>query len=102
MNCFGEYSLQILETIVVVTILVLVNVIYRKWSARIAKRFHLGLLRRKITIKVINLVLALIGIILVTGIWGLDLKQLFLFFSSTITVLGIGFFASWSILSNIT
>jgi small-conductance mechanosensitive channel len=102
MNFFAEYDLQILETIVVVTVLVLMNVIYRKWSARIAKKFHLGLLRRKITVKVINLLLVLIGIILLTGIWGLDQKQLFLFFSSTITVLGIGFFASWSILSNIT
>ena len=102
MKFFSTYNAQILETIVLIALLLVINFIFRKWSGAIAKKFHLGILRRNITIKVVNFILILVAIILITGIWGLDQEQLFIFFTSAITVLGIGFFASWSILSNIT
>ncbi len=35
-------------------------------------------------------------------IWGVDLKQFTVFISSILAVLGVGFFAQWSILSNLT
>lgn len=35
-------------------------------------------------------------------IWGIDIKGIFIFASSFFAVVGIAFFASWSILSNIT
>ena len=39
---------------------------------------------------------------MVAFIWGVDEKQLLIYISSFLTVLGIAFFAQWSILSNIT
>jgi small-conductance mechanosensitive channel len=35
-------------------------------------------------------------------IWGFEFERMFLALSSILVVLGIGFFAQWSILSNIT
>ena len=35
-------------------------------------------------------------------IWGVDQKELLFFISSMLTVIGIAFFAQWSIISNIT
>ena len=35
-------------------------------------------------------------------IWGVDEQQLLIYISSFLTILGIAFFAQWSILSNIT
>jgi len=102
MELFDKYDVQIFETLILLAILIVVNFIIRKWSSRIAKKFHLGLERRKITLKVISLLFMLLGVISLTGIWGLDQKELFVFFTSTVTVLGVGFFATWSILSNIT
>jgi len=102
MELIEKFNIQILETLILLAIMVVVNFIIRKWSSRIAKKFHLGVERRKITLKIITLLLTLIGVISLTGIWGLDQKELFVFFTSTITVLGVGFFATWSILSNIT
>ena len=36
------------------------------------------------------------------GIWNIDQTQLMVFITSMLTVMGIAFFAQWSILSNIT
>lgn len=102
MELIEQYKIQILETVIVLAVLVLVNFAIRKWSFRIAKKFHLGLERRRITTRIVNLLLLLIGTISIMGIWGLDQKELFVFLTSTLTVLGVGFFATWSILSNIT
>jgi len=102
MELIEEYKIQIFETLILLGIMIVVNFIIRKWSFRIVKKFHLGLERRKITLKIITLLLGVVGIIALTGIWGLDQKELFVFFTSTITVLGVAFFATWSILSNIT
>ena len=44
----------------------------------------------------------LVGISAVVGIWGIEKEKLVLFISSVLTILGIAFFAQWSILSNIT
>ena len=41
-------------------------------------------------------------IVIVSFIWGVNKNELLLFISSFLTVLGIAFFAQWSILSNIT
>lgn len=102
MELIELYKVQILETAIVLTILILINFVIRKWSYRIAQKFHLGLERRRITTKVVNLLLLLVGAISIMGIWGLDRKELFVFLTSTLTVLGVAFFATWSILSNIT
>jgi small-conductance mechanosensitive channel len=102
MELIELYKLQILETAIVLGVLLLINFVIRKWSYRISQKFHLGLERRRITTKIVNLLLLLIGAISIMGIWGLDQKELFVFLTSTLTVLGVGFFATWSILSNIT
>jgi small-conductance mechanosensitive channel len=102
MELIELYKIQILETAIVLGVLMLINFAIRKWSYRISQKFHLGLERRRITTRVVNLLLLLIGAISIMGIWGLDQKELFVFLTSTLTVLGVGFFATWSILSNIT
>jgi small-conductance mechanosensitive channel len=102
MEIIEQYKLQIFETVIVLGILVLLNFVIRKWSSKIAKKFHLGLERRRITTRIVNLLLLLLGTISIMGVWGLDQKELFLFLTSALTVIGVGFFATWSILSNIT
>jgi small-conductance mechanosensitive channel len=69
---------------------------------RISINFGVTIERRKIIVKIFNIIYSIIALIFITTVWGVDKKELFLFFTSIITVLGIGFFAQWSFLSNIT
>lgn len=52
--------------------------------------------------KILNLILGAVSTVLIFIVWGVDQKELLLFISSFLTVLGIAFFAQWSLLSNIT
>ncbi len=58
--------------------------------------------RRKIIFKLFNLTLYILTAIILAIIWGVDLKQFSVFISSVLAVLGVGFFAQWSLLSNLT
>ena len=52
--------------------------------------------------RIINLLLVIVMAVVLTAIWGVKQSELLIFATSVITVLGIGFFAEMSILSNIT
>jgi small-conductance mechanosensitive channel len=66
------------------------------------KKFHFSLQRRRMTIKVLNFFLITSALIALMGIWGIEQEKFVIFISSVLTILGIAFFAQWSILSNIT
>lgn len=102
MEFFETHKIQILETLILLACMFLINLGVRKWSYKIAGKFHLGIERRRITVRIFNFLTLLIAAISIMGIWGLDQKELFVFLTSALTVIGIGFFATWSILSNIT
>ena len=44
----------------------------------------------------------MLALLVIISIWGIKPEQIFLFISSVLTVIGVAFFAQWSILSNIT
>ena len=50
----------------------------------------------------INILIVFIAIFLLAIVWGMDLGDLALIFSSVFAVIGVALFAIWSILSNIT
>jgi len=52
--------------------------------------------------KTLNVLIIFIVITILIGIWGVDTKNLLLALSSVSAVIGVAFFAQWSILSNIT
>ena len=52
--------------------------------------------------KYVSIALSVIGIGVFALIWGIDFRNLGLFFSSIFAVIGVALFATWSILSNIT
>ncbi len=94
--------LQILGTIILFLLLFLGNLIFRAVLRRIDKRVHFALERKKIIYKIVHLFIFLLAVIGLIAIWGVDPQQLFLFLTSTLTLLAVGFIAQWSILSNIT
>lgn len=70
--------------------------------SRILKKFEFSLQRRKISNKIVNLIIVICYTIILTGLWGVEKKDIAIFVSSLLTVVGVAFFAQWSLLSNIT
>ncbi len=95
-------EIQIIETIVLGIVVIGVKLITQKSVNRFLNRFDFDLKRKRITQRIINLFLTIFVIIILAGIWNIKRDELIVFFTSVITVLGIAFFAQWSILSNIT
>ncbi|WP_299576489.1 mechanosensitive ion channel domain-containing protein [uncultured Sunxiuqinia sp.] len=96
------YKLEIMQTAIVLALLLAIRFVIRHSINRTLKKFNFTLQRRRITIKMMNFFIILGTIIAVTGIWGIEREKLMLFLSSVLTIIGIAFFAQWSILANIT
>lgn len=97
-----SYELQIIETAILLLLLVAVRFFTQRAIKKLAIHLHVTIERRRVIVRVINFLVLLLVFVLLTMIWGVDRKQMLVFITSTITVLGIAFFAQWSILSNIT
>ncbi len=97
-----HYQLQLLQTVAVIAFLLIIKVLLRFIVNNIVLKFHFAPERKRIISKIINLLIFLVGIILLTAIWGVDSQQVTLYITSALTILGVGFFAQWSILSNLT
>jgi small-conductance mechanosensitive channel len=96
------YEHQLFFSFIVVSGWILTKFLVKRTIKRISINFNVTIERRKMIVKILNTVFALIAIVFMTTVWGVDKKELFYFFTSIITVLGIAFFAQWSFLSNIT
>jgi len=93
---------KIIETLVVISILIAANFFIRGVVKNILKRFEFEFQRRKITLKMLNLLISILALVIIAAIWGVNQSELILFISSFLTVLGIALFAQWSLLANIT
>jgi small-conductance mechanosensitive channel len=93
---------QYIHTAILIAFVIIVKLFAGKAVNRILVRLENDLKRKKITMRIINLFSLIFMIIGLAAIWNIDRSQLMVFITSLITVLGIAFFAQWSILSNIT
>ena len=93
---------QFIHTAILIAFVIIVKLFAGKAVNRILVRLDNDLKRKKITMRIINLFSLIFMIIGLAAIWNIDRSQLMVFITSLITVLGIAFFAQWSILSNIT
>jgi len=96
------YYIKIIETLV----LILTYFIIRKVSSKIIQKTLSERLIQEshgmIIKKVINMILSIIVMIITLLIWGVKQSDVAVFAGSVLTVVGIAFFAQWSILSNVT
>ena len=93
---------QFIHTAILIAFIIIVKLFASKAVNRILVRLDNDLKRKKITMRIINLFSLIFMVIGLAAIWNIDRSQLMVFITSLITVLGIAFFAQWSILSNIT
>jgi len=98
----SELQVQILETLVILILYVIIFFVNKKVINNALKNTQLQRTRRKIIIKALNLFSTITAMVLIAGIWGLEQNEIAVFVTTILTVLGIAFFAQWSLLSNIT
>ena len=102
MFSFKEYSREIFATIVLVIILIVLRMVIAKLIRGFAATSHLFEHRTNLVIKYINVLLNILVATSLIVIWGVERQDIFLTISSIATVIGVAFFAQWSILSNVT
>ena len=96
------YKIQIVETIIIILVFLITKLIIKRIIIKVGKKFKYQSGRIKITNKIAGVLLLLILTIILMIIWGVDQSELLLFLSTVLTILGVAFFAQWSIISNIT
>jgi small-conductance mechanosensitive channel len=93
---------KIIETIALILLIAVLRTIFRKIVRKIHKTNNYSELRIIPIFKLINVVFIFILFVGLLGIWGINQNQVLAFLTSVLAVLGVAFFAQWSILSNIT
>src|SRR5690606_25874822 len=78
------------------------RVISNKTIDRTVRKSLMQKTRGKVMKKGLNAIILLVALTFLFFIWGVNQSELIVFIGSFLAVLGVAFFAQWSILSNIT
>lgn len=96
------HILKFIGTAIVFVVFIVLHIATRRGINKMLKKFHFSLQRRKLTLRMINLMLTISSIVFIAAIWGVKQTDIVVFISSIMAILGIAFVAQWSLLSNIT
>ncbi|QLE02672.1 mechanosensitive ion channel family protein [Galbibacter sp. BG1] len=99
---FAIYRDELISSIVAVIVILCLRFLIFKAIKKVGKIGDIDRNRTLLILKYFNVFILIISILTVSLIWGVDFKDLGIFLSSAFAVIGVAFFASWSILSNVT
>ncbi|AXG74693.1 mechanosensitive ion channel family protein [Flavobacterium arcticum] len=91
-----------LFTVIALLVFISLRMIIRKVTKSYASKSHLSDYRAHLVSKSIDIFMSIFLILAISAIWGVNSKDLFVVMSSVFAIIGVGLFAQWSILSNIT
>lgn len=97
-----QYYTQITGTAITVGVFIILNLIIKRLTNKYAKSSHLSEHRTNLISKYIDYFMTALFCVIIIAVWGINTDDLFAFISTTLTIIGVAFFAQWSILSNIT
>ncbi len=97
-----SYKVQILVTFILLMVIFGLNSLSKRAIRRFGKTSAIDMNNRKIIFYLSNLFFYGLAVIVITLIWGVNLQEFSVFISSFLAIVGIGFVAQWSILSNLT
>lgn len=101
-NIFNNFQTEIIYSIVLITILLILRAIIIVTVKKIGKRSGTTEARANLIGRYATVTIFLIGLLIEAFIIGANFESISLVFSSVFAVIGIGLFAIWSILSNVT
>lgn len=103
---WNDLDNQLLVQIGLTILLIFLFLIVKKIISRIIrtheKTLNTNESRTIYIIKIKNFALSLLFLVLIAMVWDVSLKGLSIYFASFFTIVGIAFFAGWSLLSNVT
>lgn len=94
--------IKLIEISVLVGIFLALRLIIGRLIGRTIKKQLIAESRGRLMRRTVFALLAALLILLVLTILGIDQSDLFVFVGSLLTVVGVAFFAQWSLLSNVT
>lgn len=98
----GIYEVQLLESFIALAIFLLIRGVANKLINRTMAERLMQKARARIIKKGINFTLIIVFVTILLAIWGVKQTDVAVYIGSILTVVGVAFFAQWSILSNIT
>jgi MscS family membrane protein len=99
---FETYKYELIATGFVLLALLLIRFITNFTITKIARKNDINEARIRLIRRYVTITLFLIALLIEAFVFGTQLKDLAVIFSSVFAVIGIGLFAIWSILSNVT
>lgn len=99
---FETYQKELIISGFILIFLLIVRFITNLLVKKIGKKSGINEARIKLIYRYVSVTLFLIALLLEAIVFGTELRELVVLFSSIFAVIGIGLFAIWSILSNIT
>ncbi len=97
-----DYFKPGLSTVIAIVFFLVLSFIIKKFTKKYAQASHLSEHRTNLISKYIDIFITIVFFIVIFAIWGVKTEQLYALFTATFAVIGVAFFAQWSILSNIT
>ena len=92
------FNIQITETLIILGCYLILYFIFKIVINNFLKKIRLERSRRKMAIRSVQLFSTMTVIVLLTGVWGFKQNEIVFFVSTILTVLGVAFFAQWSLL----
>ncbi len=93
---------ELLGSVITLVVLLIIRTVATKTIRRIGRSSDLNRSRTQLITKYISIGISTIALVALILIWGVNIRELGLIFSSVFAVIGVALFAQWSILSNIT
>ncbi len=99
---FLDYQDELVGTGISLLVFLILKYLGAKAIRKVGKISDINKVRTRLIIKYSTAGLTSFGIVALILIWGVEMKDIGLVFSSAFAVIGVALFAQWSILSNIT
>jgi len=99
---FETYKTELIQTAIVIVILIIIRFIAILAIRKLGRKSGINEARIQLINRYLTVTLFLIALLIEAFIFGTEYQDLAVVFSSVFAVIGIGLFAIWSILSNVT
>ncbi|MEE3243084.1 MULTISPECIES: mechanosensitive ion channel family protein [Leeuwenhoekiella] len=93
---------KLIESLILLFVLGIIRYVVSKLIVSRYRRANFDITRKQLTIKVLNILFFMVLGFCLAVIWGLSGQDVIAGIGSVITILGVAFFAQWSLLCNIT
>ncbi|WP_452223532.1 mechanosensitive ion channel domain-containing protein [Lacinutrix chionoecetis] len=99
---FETYQTPLINTAIVLAVFIIIRIIGKMTIRKIGQKSGVNDARIKLISRYYTVTLLIIFLFFLAYIFGAELNEISVVFSSVFAVIGIGLFAIWSILSNVT